>query len=79
MFLFVTQLWNIDDCGLLGEVRAHNTQINAIATNDQLIFTASKYVCLYGYGVVGNEACFSVGVRRALRPCTSQQAVRRKS
>ena len=31
---------------MLGELRAHNTQINAIATNEQLIFTASKYVYL---------------------------------
>ena len=40
----ILKLWNIDDCSLLGELRAHNTQINAIATNEQLIFTASKYV-----------------------------------
>ena len=40
----ILKLWNIDDCGLLGELRAHNTQINDIATNEQLIFTASKYV-----------------------------------
>ena len=36
------KLWNIDDCSMLGELQAHRSQINAITTNSNLIFTASE-------------------------------------
>ena len=36
------KLWHIDNCTLLGEVKAHSAPINAIATNSDLIFSASK-------------------------------------
>ena len=36
------KLWNVDTCGLLGEVNAHNAMINAITTNRHNIFTASN-------------------------------------
>jgi len=39
----VLKVWNIDNCSLVGDVRAHNSPINALATNSQLLFAASKY------------------------------------
>lgn len=43
----VLRAWSVpkdqsEECALLGEVRAHNSAINAIATNQSHIFTASK-------------------------------------
>jgi len=37
------KVWNIDNCALVGDVHAHNSPINALATNSQLLFAASKY------------------------------------
>ena len=39
----VLKVWNIDNCSLVGDVRAHNSPINALATNSRLLFAASKY------------------------------------
>ena len=36
------KLWQPDTCISLGEIRAHSSPINAIATNSTDIFTASK-------------------------------------
>lgn len=36
------KMWSVDTCAQLGEIRAHNSPINAIATNSSSIFTASK-------------------------------------
>ena len=37
------KVWNIDNCVLVGDVHAHNSPINALAANSQLLFAASKY------------------------------------
>lgn len=39
----VLKVWNIDNCSLVGEVHAHNSPINALAANSDLLFAASKY------------------------------------
>ena len=36
------KLWSADSCALLGEMKAHNSTINTIATNYSHIFTASN-------------------------------------
>lgn len=36
------KLWNADTCALVGEMKAHNSTINTIATNYSHIFTASN-------------------------------------
>ncbi|XP_071121574.1 kinesin-like protein KIF21A isoform X5 [Mytilus edulis] len=36
------KLWNVDNCHCMGEVKAHTSPINAIATNGSAIFTASN-------------------------------------
>ncbi|XP_014665579.1 PREDICTED: kinesin-like protein KIF21A [Priapulus caudatus] len=36
------KVWNCDNCALVGEIRAHSSPINAIATNSSAIFTASN-------------------------------------
>ncbi|XP_062570357.1 kinesin-like protein KIF21A isoform X3 [Saccostrea cucullata] len=36
------KLWNIENCNQLGEIKAHSSPINAIATNSSAIFTASN-------------------------------------
>ena len=36
------KLWHIDNCTPLGEIQAHKSPINAICTNNSMIFTASK-------------------------------------
>jgi len=44
----VLKVWNVDNCSLVGDVHAHNSPINALATNSQLLFAASKYeLCLH--------------------------------
>jgi len=37
------KVWNVDNCSLVGDVHAHNSPINALAANSQLLFAASKY------------------------------------
>jgi len=37
------KVWNIDNCSLVGDVHAHNSPVNALATNSKLLFAASKY------------------------------------
>jgi len=39
----VLKVWNIDNCSLVGEVNAHNSPVNALTANSQLLFAASKY------------------------------------
>ncbi|KAH9366285.1 hypothetical protein HPB48_010300 [Haemaphysalis longicornis] len=36
------KMWNADNCALIGELRAHTSPINAIATNSTCVFTASN-------------------------------------
>lgn len=36
------KLWNADNCSLIGELMAHTSPINAIATNSSCVFTASN-------------------------------------
>jgi len=36
------KIWHIDSCQQLGEIRAHISPVNAIATNSRLIFTAAN-------------------------------------
>lgn len=36
------KLWQVDSCSPEGEIKAHSSPINAIATNSSSIFTASK-------------------------------------
>ncbi|KAK3103464.1 hypothetical protein FSP39_019440 [Pinctada imbricata] len=36
------KLWNVENCQPLGEVKAHSSPINALATNSTAIFTASN-------------------------------------
>lgn len=36
------KLWNADDCAQLGDAQAHTSAINAVRTNGNLVFTASK-------------------------------------
>ncbi|XP_072159948.1 kinesin-like protein KIF21A isoform X3 [Bemisia tabaci] len=36
------KLWSSDTCSLLGEMKAHESSINAIATNSSLVFTAAN-------------------------------------
>ncbi|CAN8004695.1 unnamed protein product [Ixodes hexagonus] len=36
------KLWNAENCSLIGELRAHTSPINAIATNSSCVFTASN-------------------------------------
>ncbi|XP_055997071.1 kinesin-like protein KIF21A isoform X5 [Ostrea edulis] len=36
------KLWNVENCNQLGEIKAHTSPINAIATNSSAIFTASN-------------------------------------
>lgn len=38
----VLKLWSSDTCMQLGEMRAHDSPINAVTTNNSHIFTASK-------------------------------------
>lgn len=40
----ILKLWNAHTCHNLGEIKAHNSPINAVATNSTCIFSASKYV-----------------------------------
>ena len=40
------KLWNVDNCSLIGEMKAHTSPINSIATNSSHVFTASRWVCL---------------------------------
>jgi len=37
------KVWNVDNCSLVGDTHAHNSPINALAANSQLLFAASKY------------------------------------
>jgi len=39
----ILKVWNIDNCSLVGDVHAHNSPINALAANSQLLFAASTY------------------------------------
>ncbi|XP_065290019.1 kinesin-like protein KIF21A isoform X3 [Dermacentor albipictus] len=36
------KMWNTENCSLVGELKAHGSQINAIATNSSCVFTASN-------------------------------------
>lgn len=36
------KLWNTEDCSLVGEMKAHTSPINSIATNSTHVFTASS-------------------------------------
>ncbi|CAM1321338.1 KIF21B (predicted) [Pycnogonum litorale] len=36
------KMWSVDTCSSLGEIRAHNSPINSIATNSNCVFTASN-------------------------------------
>ncbi|KAF0294123.1 Kinesin-like protein KIF21B [Amphibalanus amphitrite] len=38
----VVKLWSVDGCQPLGELKAHNSQINAIAANQTHVFTAAN-------------------------------------
>ena len=38
----VLKLWSVENCRPLGELRAHNSQINAIAANQTHVFTAAR-------------------------------------
>ncbi|XP_043246554.1 kinesin-like protein KIF21A isoform X2 [Amphibalanus amphitrite] len=38
----VVKLWSVDGCQPLGELKAHNSQINAIAANQSHVFTAAN-------------------------------------
>jgi kinesin family protein 4/21/27 len=40
----VLKLWAVDTFQSLAEIKAHNSTINAIATNSTQVFTASKSV-----------------------------------
>lgn len=44
----ILKLWNAHTCHNLGEIKAHNSPINAVATNSTCIFSASKYVFFVG-------------------------------
>lgn len=37
-------MWSESTCALLGEMKAHDSPINAIATNSTHVFTAAQYV-----------------------------------
>lgn len=37
------KVWNVDNFTPIGEVRGHDSPINAICTNSRQIFTASRY------------------------------------
>jgi len=41
------KIWNIDNCSLAGEIQAHNSSVNALAANSQLLFAASKYTLFH--------------------------------
>ncbi|XP_033100034.1 kinesin-like protein KIF21A isoform X6 [Anneissia japonica] len=38
------KLWNINDCSQIGEMKAHSSPINSIATNSTHVFTASSNI-----------------------------------
>nr|XP_002732855.2 PREDICTED: kinesin-like protein KIF21A-like [Saccoglossus kowalevskii] len=38
----ILKLWQISDCNLMGEIKAHTSPINAISSNSNCIFTASS-------------------------------------
>lgn len=47
----VIKVWNVDNFTPIGEIRGHDSPINAICTNAKHIFTASRWV-------LGREVCF---------------------
>nr|CAD7404014.1 unnamed protein product [Timema poppensis] len=49
------KVWSADSCQLLGEMKAHSTNINSITTNSSHIFTASKLVQESGEGLTLNS------------------------
>jgi WD40 repeat protein len=38
----MVKLWHIDSCASIGEMKAHESPINAVTTNESLVFTASE-------------------------------------
>jgi len=40
------KMWSESTCSLLGEMKAHDSPINAIATNSTHVFTAAQYVLI---------------------------------
>ena len=36
------KLWSVENCNLIGEMKAHNSTINTITTNSSHIFTGSN-------------------------------------
>lgn len=38
----ILKIWNVDSCAAIGELQAHNSAINAITANEQLLFSASE-------------------------------------
>uniref|UniRef100_A0A672NTA8 Kinesin family member 21B n=1 Tax=Sinocyclocheilus grahami TaxID=75366 RepID=A0A672NTA8_SINGR len=41
------KVWNVDNFTPIGEIKGHDSPINAICANSKQIFTASRYVILY--------------------------------
>lgn len=39
-------MWSESSCSLLGEMKAHDSPINAITTNSTHVFTAAQYVLI---------------------------------
>jgi len=40
------KMWSESSCSLLGEMKAHDSPINAITTNSTHVFTAAQYVLI---------------------------------
>lgn len=40
----VVKLWDVESFGAIGDLQAHSSTVNCIASNNSHIFTASRYV-----------------------------------
>uniref|UniRef100_A0A8B9LRK2 Kinesin family member 21B n=1 Tax=Astyanax mexicanus TaxID=7994 RepID=A0A8B9LRK2_ASTMX len=43
------KVWNVDNFTPIGEIKGHDSPINAICTNSKQIFTASRYIHLHNF------------------------------
>uniref|UniRef100_A0AAY5E7H8 Kinesin motor domain-containing protein n=1 Tax=Electrophorus electricus TaxID=8005 RepID=A0AAY5E7H8_ELEEL len=50
------KVWNVDNFTPIGEIKGHDSPINAICTNSKQIFTASRYVQVSGPGRLRGDA-----------------------
>ncbi|KAK1799565.1 hypothetical protein P4O66_000445 [Electrophorus voltai] len=50
------KVWNVDNFTPIGEIKGHDSPINAICTNSKQIFTASRYIQVSGPGRLRGDA-----------------------